>query len=157
MYIASAYSIEFYTVKISIWTGLVVILTKIHSIELSYGINIVIIQLRFQKVQSYTSLKCEKKTLKDTISIYKRFLLRNNTIKRIPTIIKKCSTQLLNLVTCYHFFYLGFKNKHYQCSRIQNIEYLIPVLCIYRGQWIWWGSSCVYRSLTPSIVLFLRI
>ena len=33
MYIASAYSIEFYTVKISIWTGLVVILTKIRVIR----------------------------------------------------------------------------------------------------------------------------
>ena len=68
MYIASAYSIEFYTVKISIWTGLVVILTKIRSIELSYGIDVVIIQLRSYKVQSYTSLKCEKNTEGDILT-----------------------------------------------------------------------------------------
>ena len=71
MYIASAYSIEFYTVKISIWTGLVVILTKIRSIELSYGINDVIIQLRFNKVQSYTSFTCEKKTTEGDILTFK--------------------------------------------------------------------------------------
>ena len=71
MYIASAYSIEFYTVKISIWTGLVVILTKIRSIELSYGINVVIIQLRCYKVQSYTSLKCEKKNTEGDILTFR--------------------------------------------------------------------------------------
>ena len=71
MYFGSAYSIEFYTVKTNIWTGLVVNLTKIRSIELSYGINDVIIQPQFFKVQSYTSFTCEKNPLKETFqSIY---------------------------------------------------------------------------------------
>ena len=88
MYFASSYSIEFYTVKINMWTGLVVILTKIRSIELSYGINDVIIRPRFFKVQFYTSFTCEKNPTEGDISINIRFLLRNNTIKIIPTIIK---------------------------------------------------------------------
>ena len=70
MYFASAYCIEFYTVKIIIWTGLVVILPKIRSIELSYGINDVTLYntARFFKVQTYTSLKCEKNTEEDILT-----------------------------------------------------------------------------------------
>ena len=67
MYFASAYSIEFYTVKINVWTSLVVILTKIRSIELSYGINDVIIQLRFYEVQSY-NLHVKKNTEGDILT-----------------------------------------------------------------------------------------
>ena len=103
-----------------------VILTKIRSIELSYGINDVIIQPRFFKVQSYTSFTCEKKKpTEGDISINIRFLLRNNSYDH-----KKCSTQLLNLVTCYHFFYLGFKiYTCYQCN--MSTSALNSPSCVY--------------------------
>ena len=107
------------------------------------SIHDVVIQLRFYEVQSYTSFTCEKKTLKETFlrlnfnqytfSLTKQYH-KNNSYDH-----KKCSTQLLNLVTRYHFFYVGFKSTCYQCSRIKYHEYIcakFPVLCIYQGLWI---------------------
>ena len=84
MYFASAYSIEFYTVSVGIWTSLVVILTKIRSIELSYGINDVIIQLRFYEVQSYTSFTCEKKNTEGDILSFKFQSIYDFSYETIP-------------------------------------------------------------------------